>query len=215
MSKMNFTSLLTCSRLILGLTICVSGLAESGNLSKTFRSGRYGYVVRYPGSWHLDASLGNLEIENFPPSRAERGSRLPKDGAAITLLPCQAAYSRIKIQTLDDCISLDHKGITPPPAVSQFASPDNVTGRRGFNLTASSGKILIIEVRGTCCDAVPPLKEYVEWYFEVGGTVFRSSVEYWKGNPKAVELLSTMQQIVLSFKLDSTSRARGKDGVKF
>jgi hypothetical protein len=213
--KMRLMRYLTCRRFILSLILCVSGLAESGHLSKTFRSERYGYVVRYPSSWYLHAPLGTLEIENFPPSRTERGSGLPKGGAAITLLPCQAVYQRAKIQTLDDCIALDHRSITPPPGDPHFVKPDNVSGKRGFDLTLASGKVSILEVSGTCCAAVPPFKEYVDWYFEAGGKVFRASVEYWKGEPKAGKLLGMMQEIVLSLKLSSNPQDAGQGAAKY
>lgn len=32
---------------------------------KAFHSNKYGYSLQYPVGWYLDASLDNLEIENF------------------------------------------------------------------------------------------------------------------------------------------------------
>jgi hypothetical protein len=127
---------------------------EAEDKLSTFKSKTYGYVVQYPKTWYLDSTLDNLEIENFPPSKAVRAVRLPPGGAAITVIPSQAVRHPETSLKLDAWIETDnHRNI--------------VTGKRTFELEDLGRTLSLIEIRGRCCAAVPPFKEYVSWYFEI------------------------------------------------
>ncbi len=153
---------------------------------ETFTSKRYGYTVEYPHGWYLDATLDNLEIENFPPAKAARGVRLPSDGAAITLLRAKAVH-RPEKETLGAWIESD-------------SSRNEVKSRRMLDLAVGNKKLLVEEIRGKCCAAIPPFKEYVSWYFRLSGSPFRATLEYWAGDPNAAALLETLRGVVLSLR---------------
>jgi hypothetical protein len=74
------------NRKLMPIALTVLGFVCAANAAdrfSTFKSENYGYVVQYPHSWYLDSTLDNLEIENFPPSKAVRGVRLPPGGPQL------------------------------------------------------------------------------------------------------------------------------------
>lgn len=154
----------------------------------SFQSREYGYSLKYPADWSLQSRAGVYSIENFAPTKTVRGVRLPPGGAGIT----------IRVW------SPDRNGGELPKNLDDWASRNtirqHVLSRKTFEpqdlLTTKS----VIEVRADCC-GVPPLLQYTEWFFEVDGHFFQTSVVYWQGDPAYPKLEDTLKGIIRSLEI--------------
>jgi hypothetical protein len=171
--------------------IFLPGSADSVGLSKSFESAIYRYSVEYPDGWYIDATrtADTLDIDNFPASSAVYAVHLPRGGAKITLRPLEAIRKREAPLTLDSWVKAD-------------SSHEDATATRTFDLEINHKVVPVTEV---CAheDGEPPVFEWVDWYFQIGGRRFQATVLYWRGDSRADELRETLRQIVVSLKTES------------
>ena len=153
---------------------------------RRFESKKFGYTVEYPSDWHLQSLSDVFSVENFPPSKAVRGVRLPSGGAGI-VIAASSQGTEEGPQRFDDWVKIG-------------TAHQNVQEQRAFELQENKRTISITEVRADCC-GVPPFLQYIEWFFQIDGHFFQASLVLWQGDPKADQLQETLKRVVLSVKV--------------
>jgi len=170
---------------LLGLIVFASAPVQSQQQSlKTFESQQYRFTVQYPADWRIEGPK-RFVIYNFPQSRAVRGLVIPPGGAGIyVLVPPELTRGRAEPANLNDWVTLgsEHK---------------KINGRRTLRLDRSRRIIAVVETTSSCCGALPPDLEMIEWFFEVDGRMFLAGVEY-SGNVDVASLRDTLEHIVAS-----------------
>lgn len=162
------------------------GLADG--LVKTFKSKNYGYAVRYPSTWYPGAKRSDdpLDIISFPPSEAIHALYIPRGGAEIIVAPVAAFHLRQTPGTVEAWIKMD-------------TARKLVVSQRTFELRgAPDGMGPIREIRTEEDD---PALETISWYFHFRGQLFKAMLLYWHGDPGAIKLSETMNEVVRSLTL--------------
>jgi hypothetical protein len=168
--------------------MCLVSVSSADDI-KSFESGDHSYTVQYPRDWYLESLLGKFYIENFPPSRAVRGVRLPPRGAGIAITaPSDVRGLEQTPRDLDDWVRIS-------------TAHQKIASRRSFTIPRADGQQFIVEIRAKCC-AARPFLEYVEWYFQIDDHLFSASLVYWEGDPNSYKLLQILQQVALSLRVN-------------
>ncbi len=156
---------------------------------KTFENKRYSYTIDFPSDWYLSVLEDRFMIENFPPSKGTRGSRLAEGGAAIVVIvPKEIAPSQSE---------------APPDLegwVKMGAKHEEVISRRSLDVETSAGRTPAIEIKSICC-AVPPLQESLELYFRIGNEYFKATLIHWPNAPDTKSLEEAFKQVVRSIRV--------------
>jgi len=177
---------------MLAAALCVTGTPQDTANFKQFTSKTYRYTVGYPATWHLRVLNDIFAIENFAPSEAVRGARLPPGGAEIVVeVPRPPSRATQKLPSnLDEWVELS-------------TAHQRIIGRAARNLETGQSKRAVIEIKVQCC-AVPPYQEFVKWYFQIEDRMFSVTLGYWQGDPNAEQLLVTFREVALSLKINNT-----------
>ena len=152
---------------------CFLYATSASPLMAEYRNDAFGYAVDYPKSWHIEKAGTIFYIENFPPSDAVQGARLPLNGAAVKVLLVQEAIPDPHQQPA-----------TVEEWVARRAKQTNSNSERTLRVSGAEGVISVTEIRTWCC-AVAPYQESTEWYFQVRHRMFMAAVTYWEGDRNA------------------------------
>lgn len=170
--------------------VVLPGAAMGVNLPQSFVSAAYRYSVRYPDGWYLDATrtTDTLDIDSFPASAAVHAVHLPPGGAKLTLRPWEALHRREAPRTLDSWVKAD-------------SAREKVIASRTFDLDFDRTAVPIAEVRAHEVGQ-PPVFEWIDWYFQIGGRMFQATVLFWQNDSNADDFRDTLRQVVLSLRLE-------------
>ncbi len=157
---------------------------------KTFVNQEHSYSVQYPDDWYLAGDTTRFYIHSFPPSKAVRGTVLPKDGAEITIaVPVQRkSVTDQSPRTLEEWVRIS-------------TAKQSVIGRRTLEVSDGRSSLSVVEITSHCC-TVPPFIESHQWFFEVQGRMVRASLGFWENNTNTESFFKVFKSVVLSLHVE-------------
>jgi hypothetical protein len=166
-------------------------LITAAATTREFVDKAHAYSVRYPSTWVFAGDASRFLIYNFPLSKWVKGPGLPEGGASIVILvPSELHPEKNAPRTLEEWATYG-------------SAHQNILGRKVFELENGVHRIDVIELRTRCCASAPFLEGY-SWYFAVDGRMFCASVSHWEGDKGLDGLLQTLQDIVLSLRVQNS-----------
>lgn len=190
------------SMMVVGLSLGVSLLGHA--LIRHFVSQTQGFTVQYPEAWHSCVADEVFCIENFPPSIAVPGVRLPHGGAAIKILTPLQVWPNSKAGM----------PVTVQAWVELGSAHEKVISRKDVHLSGGQHAVNSVEIRTICCTD-EPYQESTSWYFKTQEQMFVGIVTYWQGDGNADKWRAVLRDIVLSMKVippagSSSASVQGK-----
>lgn len=157
------------------ITACI----PQAEATKRFISTDFAYELAYPSDWNLDVSpLGIPIFYSFRPEQGGPQGLFPEDGAIIEIIPSDVVLPITNATTLENWIrsTYDHDVYTnvktrrlPKTRPVDGVPHDIIRVSADFERDSDDGR----------------LQRDISYYYRLDDKVFRLTLLYWKGNPKA------------------------------